>query len=233
MADRNKEDRRIGDHVRQGSWDDLRKTLGDLESQLRSAGDALFVREDLQEGCRVYPAIARATADQIRLLATHAEQPIEITAGICRLVFEMNVVLRYCLSSPENLVNYADQAVSDDISIHKAFKKLSHSGTNPATIEAIDQRIAELRDLMARHNRNLSPDRFSTAQMAKEVGLRDDYEALYGLFSKYVHASAWFVLRPRAHTDTPDYRMSMQVNTQVYANDTLHRLRTLAGVAGY
>jgi hypothetical protein len=98
MADCNNADRRIGDHFRRGSWDDLRRILGDLERQLRSVGDALFVREDLQEGCRVYPAIARATADQIRLLATHAEQPIEITAGVCRLVFEMNVVLRSCLS---------------------------------------------------------------------------------------------------------------------------------------
>jgi hypothetical protein len=82
---------------------------------------------------------------------------------------------------------------------------------------------------MARHNRNPSPDRCSTRELAKEVGLQDDYDALYGLFSKYVHASAWFVLRPRAHTDTPDYRMSLQVNTQVYAHDMLNRLLALSG----
>jgi hypothetical protein len=231
MSDRNNDDRRIGDHVRQGSWADLRKTLGDLERQLRSAGDALFHREDLQEGCRVYPAIARSTADQIQLLATHAEERIEITAGVCRLVFEMNVVLRYCLSSQARLMAYADQSVTDEISTHKAIKQLAHSGTNPITIHAIDQRIAELRDLMSRHDRNLSPERCSTAQMAKEVGLQEDYDALYGLYSKYVHASAWFVLRPRGHTDTAEYRMLMQIRTQVYANDTLHRLNELAGLA--
>lgn len=232
MNDRRHDDRRIGDHVRQGSWADLRKTLGDLETRLREIGDALFAREDLREGCRVYPAIAHSTADQIHLLATYAEERIEITAGVCRLVFEMNVLLRYCLSSPARLTAYADQAVTDEISMHKAIKRLTHSGTNPSTIQAIDQRIAELRDLMSRHGRNLSPERCSTAQMAKEAGLQDDYDALYGLYSKYVHASAWFVLRPRGHTDTAEYRMLMQINTQVYANDTLHRLSELAGNSG-
>jgi hypothetical protein len=64
---------------------------------------------------------------------------------------------------------------------------------------------------------------------AKEIGLKNEYESMYGIYSKYVHASAWFVLRKRDHIDLPMYRMPMQIHTQLYAGDTLKRLEELNG----
>ena len=71
------------------------------------------------------------------------------------------------------------------------------------------------------------PWRVSLYQMAKEIGLKGEYDAMYGIYSKYVHASAWFVLRKRDHIDLPTYRMPMQLHTQLYAADTLKRLEEL------
>ncbi len=194
---------------------------------LHSAGVALLPRNDLGVGCRVYPGIARSTAEQLQLLAKHLEEPIEITANICRTVFEINVVFRYCLSSNDKLNEYADQSGTDEISIYKSIKGLADENTEPKNLELLEQHICQIRSVLEKHGRNLKPERPSLFQMAKEVDLKDEYQSMYGIYSKYVHASAWFVLRKREHIDLPMYRVPMQLHTQLYAADTLYRLQEL------
>lgn len=53
------------------------------------------------------PPIAETTAGQLDLLGQFFEEAIEITANVCRTVFEINVICRYCLSSTQHLDNYA------------------------------------------------------------------------------------------------------------------------------
>jgi hypothetical protein len=217
----------LNDYTKIGSVSDVKNNLKELGIKLRSAGRSLFQRHDLAVGCRVYPEIARSTAEQLELLAKHIEEPIEITASVCRTVFEINVVCRYCLSSTERLDAYADQSGTDEISICKSIKSLADKNTDPKNIKLLDQHINHIRSVLKKHGRNLKPERQSLYQMAKEVGLKDEYDAMYGIYSKYVHASAWFVLRKRDHIDLPMYRIPMQLHTQLYAADTLKRLEDL------
>lgn len=74
--------KRLKDYAKIGTVFDVRNNLKELEMKLRSAGSVLFQRHDLGVGCRVYPEIARSTAEQLELLAKHIEEPIEITANI-------------------------------------------------------------------------------------------------------------------------------------------------------
>lgn len=217
----------LNDYAKIGTVSDVRKNLKELEKKLRSAGSALSQSHDLGVGCRVYPEIARSTAEQLELLAKHIEEPIEIIASICRTVFEINVVFRYCLSSSDRLNAYADQSGTDEISIYKAIKGLADKDTDPKNIEFLDQHINHIRSVLKKHGRNLKPKRVSLYQMTKEIGLKDEYDSMYGIYSKYVHASAWFVLRKRDHIDLPMYRMTMQLHTQLYADNSLKRLEEL------
>lgn len=219
--------KRLRDFTQCGSVAELRSNLKEMETKLLSAGAALWDRIDLELGCRVYPGIARATAEQLQLLEKHLEEPIEITASVCRMVFEINVVLRYCLSSKSRLDAFADQSVADEISIYKGIKGLADEDTNPKNLEIIDQKLNQLRTFMEARGRNPKPERPPVSQMAKDVGLKKEYEAMYGIYSKYVHASAWFIVRKRDHFDQPMYRMSMHLHTQLYAADTLGRLQEL------
>jgi hypothetical protein len=220
--------KRLSDFAKTGSIADVKNNLKELEISLRSAGTTLLARHDLSVGCRVYPEIARSTAEQLQLLARHIEEPIEITANICRTVFEINVVFRYCLSSKDRLDAYADQSGTDEISIYKAIKNLANEDTDPKNLQLIDQRIGHIRSILKRYGRIHKPERTSIFQMAKEIGLKDEYQSMYAIYSKYVHASAWFVLRKRDHIDLPMYRMPMQLRTQLYAADTLYRLQELS-----
>jgi hypothetical protein len=194
---------------------------------LEQIGKALLTRYELEIGSRFYSEIGRSTSEQLQLLAKLLEEPIEITANVCRTVFEINVVFRYCLSSPERLNAYADQSGTDEISIYKSLKGLAHEDTEPKDLEQLNQHIDHIRSVLQKHGRSLKPERVSLYQMAKEIGLKSEYETMYGIYSKYVHASAWFVLRNREHIDLPMYRLPMQIHTQLYAADTLNRLEEL------
>lgn len=219
--------KRLRDYAKIGSVSDVRGNLDNLASKLWQAGQALLDRPDLGIGRRVYPEIGRSTSEQLQLLGKLLEEPIEVTANVCRTVFEINVILRYCLSAPERLSAYADQSGTDEISIYKSIKGLADEETDQKYLELLDQHINHIRNVLQKHGRSLKPERTSLYQMAKDIGLKDEYDSMYGIYSKYVHASAWFVLRKRDHIDLPMYRLPMQLHTQLYAADTLGRLEGL------
>lgn len=218
---------RLRNFTKIGSNDEIRASLSDLAARLKAVGAEIFNLTDLDVGCRVYPAIAESTAMQIELLARLLDESIEITANVCRTVFEINVAFRYCLSSNTRLDGYATQAGTDEISIYKSIKSLADEDTDPTQLHLLDSHIAQIRKVLRKHGKSLKPERPSLYQMAKEVGLKKEYESMYGIYSKYVHASAWFVLRRRDHIDLPMYRLPMQIYTQLYAADTLKRLEDL------
>lgn len=219
----------LGDISRFGDGKDLRASLNTLAERLQSVGRDLVGRLGLDDGCHVFPAIAEATASQLILLARLFEEPIEITAGVCRTVFEIEVTLLFCLSAPERLRDYATQSATDEVSIYKSLKDLANESTNPIDIKMIDDRIEHIRRTLQSHGRLLKPSRTSISQMAKEVGLQTDYEALYGIYSKYIHASAWFIVRKREHTDLPVFRVMMQLHAQLYASRILKQLEDIRG----
>ena len=111
--------------------------------------------------------------------------------------------------------------------IYKAKNNLADRENDREKITFIDQHIEHIRSVLIRHGRNLKPERASSYEMAKEIGAKTEYESMYAIYSKYVHASAWFVLRNRDDIDLPMYRVPMQVNTQLYAGDTFIRLENI------
>ena len=218
----------LRDIAKFGSNDDLRQSLQTLATRLESVAASIYQRKDPNAASRVFPRIARSTAEQLLLLARFISEPIEITASVCRTVFEINVTFRYCLLTQENLEDFATQRGTDEISIYKAIKRLPTEGDHTEQLAILDKHIEHLRGILRRHNRPMKPVRPSLREMVKAVGAESDYDCLYGLYSKYVHASAWFVLAERDHFDLPVFRQVMQLHTQLYAGDTLGRLEELA-----
>jgi hypothetical protein len=217
----------LKDIIKNGGPEEFRDNLSFLIGRLRAIGEFLYKRTDLGSGCRVYPGIADATARQLELLQCFFEEPIEITANICRTIFEINVVFRYCLSLPQRLDDYMTQAATDEISIYKSIKELNVTDPDPNILATLNTHIDQIRKTVQKHGKTLKPDRPSFYEMAKEVGLNNEYSALYGTYSKYVHASAWLVLRKREHIDLPVFRFTMQVNAQLYAANTLKLLEDI------
>src|SRR4030042_541193 len=68
-------------------------------------------------------------------------------------------------------------------------RRLADEDTDPKSRKILDEHIEWIRSTLQKHGKSLKPDRPSLFQMAKEVGLENEYQTLYGIYSKYVHAS--------------------------------------------
>lgn len=218
---------KLGDLVIHGSAEELRKALLALEGSLNEISNKLRARRDIGNANGVYAGVGRSTADQLALMRENVDGPIEITACVVRTVFEINLALRFCCLSLDNMNAFIAQSVTDEISIYKAIKRLAHEGTPSESLTVIDTHIESLRSKLHRHNLPLKPHRVTTSKMAEAVGLSSEYDTMYAIYSKYVHASAWLVLREKRTTDAPTFRLPMQANAQLYAVDTLERLRAV------
>jgi hypothetical protein len=218
---------RFRDRLQVGSQDQLLQNLEKIASELDFVGLILHNRTKNRHECRMYSRIAISTSEQICHLHKYIDGPIEITANVVRTTFEINVVLRYLLQFPGYGSSFSAQAGTDEISLYKAIRDMAHEETPQEHLDEINNQIEHIRGILTRHNLPLKPDRLSTAQLAKAIGLEKEYQTMYAIYSKYVHASAWFVLRPRDHIDQPMYRLPMQTHSQIYALDTLSRLQKI------
>lgn len=218
----------IGDFVLQGTNEDLVNNLVSIAQRLKNAGSSLYNRDDIGDGCRVYPAISNSTAEQLLLLSRNISESIEVSAGVCRAIFEMNITIRYCMVSDENLMSYAERSATDEISLYKRIIEYAKPDADAALVDELRKRITEIKDLLNSHGRKSKHEALSFSKMANEVGVGDEYSSMYEIYSKYIHAGAWIVLRDRGHTDFPEMRSILQIKAQQYAADTLYRVSSMA-----
>ena len=209
---------RLSDKVQNGSIEDVQNNLNKMADELEALCEKVYKKNLYSSTCRVLSMFALTTSEQLRMLSRLIYEPIEITANVCRSIFEMNIVLKFCLLNDKNLEDFATQRVTDEISIYKNVKKLGEADRSGKEIKILNDYIKELKSKLEKYSRPFKPDRYSIYQMAKEVGLQSEYDSLYGLYSKYVHASAWFVLGQRDHIDLESFRQIMVVHSQYYAS---------------
>jgi hypothetical protein len=218
-------DTRLRDITKTGSAEDLKEALSNLEISLDTTAGKLFARKDIGNANGLYAGIGTTTARHLSILRENLEGPIEIAACVVRTVFEINITLRYCCLSAENMEAFIAQAFSDEISLWKSFKKLASGDPPQASVATLNSRIEVIREWLRRQNLPTSPDRRAVSEMANAVGLKKEYETMYNIYSKYVHASGWLVLRRKEVIDNDNFRSVMQLHTQLYAHDTLARLK--------
>jgi len=146
---------------------------------------------------------ALAEDDQIRM------------AWACRNLLEIAIFSRYVLISPEKAKQFTDDRLIDDLEIGKALRKLEEdarknriaSGAGDA-LPGLDKPdgpfdadgiIQEFTKKMAEEG--VSPRKpLRTSDLAKVVGLQDDYEAMNKVCSKLVHPMAWSLFTAEAGT---------------------------------
>ena len=64
----------------------------------------------------------------------------------------------------------------------------------------------------------------SMADLSKKAGVHNEHKALYRLYSKYVHASAWLLFSTKERARANDVRTIFTIKTQFYAGDTFARI---------
>jgi hypothetical protein len=140
------------------------------------------------------------------------ETPLEVLALSTRNVLEIWLRLRHVMSSDANCQRWRNENLSDQLQIYRAM--LSLPGPDSAK-DAIRGEIARLTQRGAERGAEPALKPLMAADLAKETGETEDYQAFYKLYSKLVHPSSWSVNSPTA-VATPMYRQALVVNAQVY-----------------
>ncbi len=153
------------------------------------------------------------------------------TAGLAwatRNMFEANLTIRYILITDENFTDWLGQALRDEKDFIDGVLSTSEDSQNADAKNILSARLTQLHGMAQRHGLEFSKP-FRVQDIAKTLGILDEYTATYKLFSKYVHPSSLLV--NAWHKQTPDTMWSdiFLVKAQTYAGDSIARIMDTCG----
>jgi hypothetical protein len=123
--------------------------------------------------------------------------PTELIGFVARYLFELDLTTQYVLSSEENLMRFVGEAGRDKIQILEGLCGLpdiilKEDARLKKDQRVMEEEIAKIRASAKKLHFPLNkPDSF--AAKARIVGDKLEYEALYKIFSKYIHPSSYSI----------------------------------------
>lgn len=167
--------------------------------------------------------IHKAALEMKRLASVYPEST-ETLAWCARNLFEINLIIRAIIGSESDLLCWIGQRASDEIDLINGMLDLED---DPSSVhsEILQKRIAEIKDICKRHG--IVPAKpFKIIDLAKRFNLEKEYRALYKLFSKYVHPSAWQINGDQQALTSTEALNIFIVYAQIYSGDLFNRVCT-------
>jgi hypothetical protein len=217
------EESRIEDFVTHMPPSEVPSHLAGLCRTFEAFADEVWQKTHLQAAARVLPNMLRCISRQLRIMQASATLPVEVAAGACRTVFELNIRTRIMIADPDRMTQFWVERVFEEISLIEAFKRLSDSETKGETLKPLNDRIEELRNYASKW-KVVKPPVESFFKLAEAAGVEEEYKAFYGFYSKYTHGTAWLVNAKDEERDGEGYRNIFLVQIQIYALDSHKRI---------
>ncbi len=210
---------KLGDRTRFGSEADvitnirhIAELLGDAVSKVHLKDKGDYVGFSLQR-------LAMYAQRQVQQLASLYNGPIELHGWIARNLFETYLLCEYILRDASRAKVFIAQKGVDELQIAEGLLSLSENPNDPSA-EPVKERIDHIRRTLAKHGLAESPH-WSASMLAKDAGCREDYEAFFKLYSKYVHPSSWTINAEPNEIDNPTIRNIFIVRAQYNAGRIL------------
>lgn len=217
------DDRRLSDFVKSGALEDLTAHLQKRRDVFEKKATTIWQSTNIGDACRVFPMLLRCISRQLLILEKSADLPIEVAAGACRVTFETNIRARLVIGDAGALMDFQIERATDELALIKSFLSLQEAGGRVET-RPLHERSHQIESMLSRRGFDAAAKNSRVYSNAESVGLGREYRALYGFYSKYVHASGWLVLTTEEDRDGGAYREILQIQTQLYAEDTLARI---------
>jgi hypothetical protein len=166
--------------------------------------------------------IAEAVAAFLNVAAQGTTTHISVLALATRNLFELNVRLRDTLRSDEQLKRWHGEAIRDNVELLEGLMRLDNTGENAQSRDVLQKEIDRLHGLQKKYG---LPQKGSppAKNLAVGVGLEDEYNALFKVFSKLVHPTSYLVNNIK-NANTHLMIGLLQVHAQIYSADTYSRL---------
>jgi hypothetical protein len=139
----------------------------------------------------IFSALSDATKTNYIILRKAFEDDEQtLMAWSCRNLLELAIFTKFALSSRANADEFAADRLIDGLQIGTSLKKLELY-LNPQQVgSALDAVINQFKKQMS--DKGITRTKFhSVKELAKQVGMLDEYETINKVCSKFVHPSAW------------------------------------------
>jgi hypothetical protein len=160
---------------------------------------------------------------------SQAPTDVEVCALSVRNAFEINLIVRYVSENRENAVHWMQVRIKEEADILRSGLKFGDGGESDPRAAPIRQRLEYLEEYLAVRGATTPKPLPRWAALAERYRLDDEYRGLYGLYSKYVHPSAWTLVKPDNSWD-PLFTTIFVVHLQVYAYSTATRAADTLGI---
>lgn len=206
--------------------DHLRK----LAQTCDSLGHRIIASSERTDETVALANFCKYAGGELRQLADFFPSNVPGLAWATRNLFELNLTVRYVLEDREQFQNWISQVLTDEKEFIEGVLSASSGEENNGARSALEARLSGLEELASRHN--LTPSkRFFIGNIAKEVGLEDDYKAVYKLTSKYVHPTSILINAWQDQTPDDSWLDIFIVKSQISAGDTIYRISKYTNIS--
>ena len=164
-----------------------------------------------------------ATADYLELTKSSLNFHISAIAVSTRSIYEINVRLRSLIADQENLRKWQSEAVTDKFQALDGILLLANDSDNTTEKNILKQEIERLNGLITKYGLPTIKQPISTGNLAKTVGLENEHNSLFKLYSKLVHPSSYLVNDYNSAASIEN-RKILQIHAQLYAYDSISRI---------
>lgn len=168
--------------------------------------------------------ILSATIKEIQRISIN-ELNNEILALSTRNVFELNMIYQYTCLNDENLREWIGNRAKDEIEILEGMLTLSEK-PNSEDEKIFKARIDDIRTTAQNKNYKISKQ-LTTKMLAVKVGLINEYEGLFKLYSKFIHPTSYLINSNPEAVNSLQYKNIFLMQFQIYLSDLESRLRVI------
>jgi hypothetical protein len=131
---------------------------------------------------------------ELEKAASAAEQGQTLKlAAATRNLFELSFMVEYVCASDQNMDRFIVDAAIDELEIMQKFLAIDQQAANHQPNQKAQQREQALQTQIANANLSGKPP-LQAFEVAKAVNREAEYRALYNVYSKMTHATAWAIL---------------------------------------
>ncbi len=213
----------IRDVTNSGSLSDVASKVKEYTTLFASL--VANVKERAGESPRTFVLfnIAVSCGLQLEHLERWVHRTNDLVALCARNLFELSLILRWVLSSEDNLAAWRGQAAYDEAEVFESFLKLK-SDAGKETYQAVGTRVRECKEWAI--SNGLPPMPFKRVDlMAQQINALDEYEVFYRLYSKFVHPSSLLLNGDRNTVQNPVIFNILVSQAQLYAASCYDLLR--------
>ena len=134
--------------------------------------------------------ILNDASEELRALSSDdwSRKSIRDMAWAARNLLELVLRYEYIQNSDENLRRLLDEQLRDETDIYESMKVLSDM---PGDAEWCDEQIQHIHQTAVTNGYKVPKKPLQVAEIARAVGMEDEYRAVYKMYSKWVHPSSW------------------------------------------